>query len=99
MRFLTSYLTPAKTKASLKLCVSALCLWELGFCSGNVNVMQVSHAPPATCAVPRNGVLVLQKNPINDGHVPVRRVQNAVSGSSAFPCGPGELAIGNGLET
>lgn len=61
MRFLTPYLTSSKTKASLKPLMSALCLCEVGFCSGNVNVVQMSHAPHAACAVPRNGVLLLQK--------------------------------------
>lgn len=41
--------------------MSPLCLCEVGFCSGNVNVVQMPHAPHGACAVPRNGVLLLQK--------------------------------------
>lgn len=60
--------------------------------------MEVSHAPPDTRADPRNGVLILKKTPINDGDKPLGQVQNAAPGSSAFPCGPSELAMRD-LET
>lgn len=97
MRFLTSYLT--LQNESFPESSRLPCVCEAGFCSGNVNVVQVSHAPSAICAVPRNGVLVLQKTLINVSDIPVVRVQNAASSSSAFSCGADEVAMGDGLET
>lgn len=61
MKCLTSYLTPPKTKSFLKPCMCVLHLCEAGFCSGKVNVVQMSYAPPAACAVHRNGILALEK--------------------------------------